>query len=161
MRKSIINIIKHDPLVTPEMPLVKSTRRSAAWDIFPVTGAVSEDCPITSPSWTIKPGESMLVPTGLRFEMPPCYYAGIYSRSGLSLKGIIVANAPGIIDPDYEGEVKVILANISQKKIVIVSRIAIAQVMFHKVGSIQVDGFCTVRHMKRGQGGFGSTNKKP
>lgn len=59
----------------------------------------------------ILPGETQVIGTGLYFELPQNWELQIRSRSGLASKGIIVANSPGTIDPDYRGEIKILLRN--------------------------------------------------
>ena len=78
-------------------PCNRSTAESVGYDIRCATG------------FSIKQGEIVVVDTGVFLEMPACTYAMVCSRSGLASKGIFVANAPGIIDPDYKDEIKVIL----------------------------------------------------
>jgi len=63
---------------------------------------------------TLKPMQRVLVPTGIFIELPEGYEAQVRPRSGLAIKhGITVLNSPGTIDPDYRGEIKVILINLS------------------------------------------------
>ena len=86
-----------------------------------------------SESLVIKPGRSVLVPTGLYLEIPSGYEVQVRSRSGLALKnGIMVLNSPGTIDSDYRGEIKVILMNLSSEDFVINNNDRIAQLVLSR-----------------------------
>jgi len=108
---------------------------------------------------TIKPGEVKLVSTGLFMEIPPLCEGQIRSRSGLTLKtGLIVANAPGTIDSDYRGEVKIIMANIGKKPARIAPGDRIAQIIFaHVFQAVVQEVHVELSDTERGEGGFGST----
>lgn len=111
---------------------------------------------------TLQPGERFPVPTGLALNMmDPGLVAIVASRSGLSLKhGIRVAQGIGVIDADYHGEIKVLLANDGVAPYVIKPGERIAQLLFQpvvQVGLQLVDAFTTVTD--RGEGGFGSTGQ--
>ncbi|MBS1975039.1 MAG: dUTP diphosphatase, partial [Bacteroidetes bacterium] len=81
----------------------------------------------------LRPMERSLLPTGLFIELPKGYEAQIRPRSGLAIKhGITCLNAPGTIDADYRGEVKVVLINLSQEEQVIQHGDRIAQMVFAK-----------------------------
>lgn len=106
----------------------------------------------------LEPGQSLLVPTGLRFEIPPGYEVQIRPRSGLALKqGITVLNSPGTIDSDYRGPVNIILINHGKHPIIIEPNMRIAQVVIAPVVQAR---FVRVDHLAatdRGVSGFGST----
>ena len=107
---------------------------------------------------TLYPGERKAIATGIMMEIPKEYEVQIRSRSGLALKsGVIVLNAPGTIDSDYRGEIKVILMNLDAEPYTIKHGDRIAQGVLAKVERaffVRADGIeCT----KRGEGGFGST----
>lgn len=107
---------------------------------------------------TLQPGERQLVPTGLAIALPAGYEAQIRPRSGLAYKsGITVLNAPGTIDADYRGEVKVLLANLGQDAFIVERGMRIAQMVvapYTRVGWNSVESLDTT---ERGAGGFGST----
>ena len=68
----------------------------------------------------IRPGERLLIPTGLVFEIPAGYEIQVRPRSGISYKtGMMVVNSPGTIDSDYRGEVKIIIGNLGNRNEVI------------------------------------------
>ncbi len=104
----------------------------------------------------LKPMERKLVPTGLFIELPPGYEAQIRPRSGLAVKhGISIVNAPGTIDADYRGEVKIIMINLSNVDFVINDGERIAQMIIsahEKAEWVQVN---MLSETERGKGGFG------
>ena len=114
---------------------------------------------ITEPI-TIESLERAIVPTGLFIELPQGYEAQVRPRSGLAAKfGITVANAPGTIDADYRGEVKVILVNLSKEKFVVNPGERIAQMVIAKYEKIQWHQVDQLGETERGAGGFGSTGR--
>lgn len=101
------------------------------------------------------------VPTGLFLEIPAGYEVQVRPRSGLALKkGITVLNAPGTIDADYRGEVKVILVNLSDTAFVVENGERIAQLVLAKHEVMEFEEVETLDETERGQGGFGSTGTK-
>ena len=107
---------------------------------------------------TLAPGNRQLVPTGLSIALPPGTEAQIRPRSGLALKhGITVLNAPGTIDADYRGEVKVLLANLGQEDFVITRGMRIAQMIVAPYLRVSWDLLDNLEDTERGEGGFGST----
>ncbi|HEX4852252.1 MAG TPA: dUTP diphosphatase [Puia sp.] len=108
----------------------------------------------------LRPLERQLIPTGLFIELPVGYEAQIRPRSGLAIKqGITCLNTPGTIDSDYRGEIKVILANLSQEEQVISHHERIAQMVISKVERARWKLVDIIEETKRGQGGFGHTGK--
>lgn len=98
------------------------------------------------------------MPTGLIFAIPEGFEGQVRPRSGLALKnGITVLNAPGTIDSDYRGEVKVILANMSDEAFEISRGMRIAQIVFARVEQIKLQEVQSLDETARGSGGFGST----
>jgi dUTP pyrophosphatase len=104
----------------------------------------------------LAPGDRVLVPTGYRFAIPPGYEGQIRPRSGLALShGILVPNAPGTIDSDYRGELRVILLNAGEKDCVIRRGDRIAQLVIAPVTTAE---FCECDQLEatdRGERGFG------
>ena len=112
---------------------------------------------VTTPL-TIKPMERLAVPTGLMMAIPSGYEVQIRPRSGLALKqGLTVANAPGTIDSDYRGEVKIILINLGQEDVSITRGMRIAQMIVAPVCKAQIQITTNLDDTARGGGGFGST----
>ena len=107
---------------------------------------------------TLKPGEIILIPTGIFIELPQGYEAQIRPRSGLALNhGITLLNSPGTIDSDYRGEIKIILVNFGKKPFVVEHGMRIAQMVFCRVyrgDFIDVDNISITN---RDDGGFGHT----
>jgi len=109
----------------------------------------------------VKPLERVLIPTGLILEIPEGYEGQVRPRSGLALKkGLTVLNAPGTIDADYRGEVKVILINLGSEEVVIEPGERIAQLVIAPVQRVEVVEVQEVTLTERGDGGFGSTGTK-
>ena len=108
----------------------------------------------------IKPGERVLVPTGLSMEIPQGYEIQVRPRSGMSYKtSLMVVNSPGTIDSDYRGEVKVILGNMGDKREVISHGDRVAQLVLAPVVQAFFIEESELTNTERGAGGFGSTGK--
>ncbi len=106
----------------------------------------------------LKPGERMLIPTGLTLALPEGYEAQIRPRSGLAYKyGLTCLNTPGTIDADYRGEIKVLLINHGQNSFTIKRGERIAQMVVAPIVQIQFQTVETLEDTKRGEEGFGST----
>jgi dUTP pyrophosphatase len=106
----------------------------------------------------LMPGESVLVPTGISIELPDSYEAQVRPRSGLAINhGVTVLNSPGTIDPDYRGEVKVILINLGKEPFVIKNGMRIAQMVISRFERVEVGVVEELSQTRRGEGGFGST----
>jgi dUTP pyrophosphatase len=106
----------------------------------------------------LKPGERVLVPTGLHLEIPAGYEGQVRPRSGLAARhGVTVLNAPGTIDSDYRGELKVILVNLGEADFRIRTGDRIAQIVFSPVVRVSFRRKDTIDDTRRGSGGFGST----
>ena len=107
---------------------------------------------------TLKPGQRMLVPTGLYIELPVGYEAQIRARSGLAIKkGIGLVNGIGTIDSDYRGEIKVILINWGEEDFVIENGDRIAQMVIAKYERVEWEVAEDLSETERGSGGFGHT----
>lgn len=108
----------------------------------------------------LKPLERAMVPTGLFVELPAGYEMQVRPRSGLAAKfGLTVLNAPGTIDADYRGEVKVILANLSSEPFTINDGERIAQLVVAQHSQVEWEPTEELSDTSRGAGGFGSTGK--
>ncbi len=107
---------------------------------------------------TVAPGASVMVPTGLSFEIPVGYEIQVRPRSGLAAKkSVTVLNTPGTIDADYRGEVKVILINLGAEPFVIQDQDRIAQCVLCPVLQADMELVEELSDTQRGAGGFGST----
>jgi dUTP pyrophosphatase len=110
---------------------------------------------------SLGPLERALIPTGLFIALPIGFEAQVRPRSGLAAKqGITVLNAPGTVDADYRGEIKVILVNLSNETVHIQDGDRIAQLVIarHEQAAWQVSE--ALDETARGAGGFGSTGKQ-
>lgn len=109
----------------------------------------------------ILPGGISLVPTSLAIALGSGYECQVRSRSGLAAKyGIFALNAPGTIDSDYRGEIKIILANFGKRPFIIHRGDRIAQLVIAKYEKIYWDIVKTLTETDRGSNGFGSTGVK-
>lgn len=105
---------------------------------------------------TLFPGDRVLIPTGLKIQLPPGWRAQIYPRSGLALKeGITVLNTPGKIDSGYRGEIGVILINHGHHSITIYHGDRIAQISFERSEQASLELVAELDSTDRGEGGFG------
>jgi len=106
----------------------------------------------------LAPGDRAAVPTGLRIALPPGFEAQVRPRSGLALKhGISMVNAPGTIDADYRGEIRVILINLGRESFTIKRGDRIAQLVIAPVLRAAWRPVDTLDDTCRGDGGFGHT----
>lgn len=106
----------------------------------------------------IEPGGRLLIPTGFAMELPDGWEGQVRPRSGLAVRhGVTVANAPGTIDSDYRGEVKVSLINLGAEAISIRRGDRIAQLVVSRTPRITVEEVAELSDTHRGRGGFGST----
>ena len=110
---------------------------------------------------TIKPGERILLPTGIAVAIPPGYEIQIRPRSGLAIKhGISLVNSPGTIDADYRGEIKVIMINLGSEDFQVQREMRIAQMVLNKIDLIQWRETEELPNTERNAGGFGHTGHK-
>jgi dUTP pyrophosphatase len=106
----------------------------------------------------LKPLERKLIPTGLHIELPEGYEAQIRPRSGLAYKhGISIVNAPGTVDADYRGEIKVLLINLSNEPFEINSGDRIAQMIVSRHEKVEWQQVEILNETTRGAGGYGHT----
>jgi len=112
-------------------------------------------------SQVLQPLQRALVPTGLYIELPEGYEAQVRPRSGLAAKhGISIVNTPGTIDPDYRGEIKVILVNLSDTAFTLEPGERIAQMVISRFEHISWNEVEILSETERGEGGFGHTGVK-
>ncbi len=106
----------------------------------------------------LQPGERFAVPTGLAMAIPPGFEIQVRPRSGLAAKhGITVANAPGTIDSDYRGELRVLIVNLGAEAFTIERGMRIAQLVPAAVIRAEPMVVDSLDETARGSGGFGST----
>lgn len=141
-----IKIINHSGLALPQY----ETAHAAGMDMRA----------FTAEEIIIRPMQRVLVPTGLHIELPVGYEAQIRPRSGLAYKhGISIVNAPGTIDADYRGEIKVLLINLSDTDFVIHNGDRIAQMVIARHETISWEPAEALSDTARGEGGYGHTGK--
>jgi dUTP pyrophosphatase len=133
----------------PDLPLPqKMSEHSSGFDLM---AALEE--PIS-----IAPGETAFVPTGIALSIPPGYEGQVRPRSGLAVKhGLTILNAPGTIDADYRGEVKVILINLGREQVTLRRGDRIAQLIIAPVSQVTLQESDDLDSTTRGTGGFGHT----
>lgn len=132
-----------------DVPLPKyMTTHASGMDIC---AAIVEDI-------VLRPGERKLIPTGFSIALPIGYEAQIRPRSGLAVKhGISIVNAPGTIDADYRGEIKIILINLGEEPFTITRGMRIAQMVIQKVPQCELIEVDRLDETPRNSGGFGHT----
>lgn len=147
------------------MSAIAFTRLEHACDLplpeYATSGAAGMDLVAAVPAempLLIPPRGRAAVPTGLVLAIPQGFEGQVRPRSGLALKnGVTVLNAPGTIDSDYRGEVKVILLNTSDETFEISRGMRIAQLVFARVEQMALQEVSSLDDTARGSGGFGST----
>ena len=132
----------------PDLPLpARATAQAAGYDIRSCEASV-----------TLAPGEIRLVDTGLVMELPEGVECQVRPRSGLALKhGITLPNSPGTIDPDYRGELGVIMQNLGSEPVTLERGERIAQLVFARFEAPEIEEVVELSATERGEGGFGST----
>ncbi len=132
----------------PDLPLpARATVHAAGYDVRSAEESV-----------TLEPGEIRLVATGLVMELPEGVECQVRPRSGLALRhGITLPNSPGTIDPDYRGELRIIMQNLGPESVTLERGARIAQLVFARFVEPVVVEVDAVNETARGTGGFGST----
>jgi dUTP pyrophosphatase len=126
------------------------TEGAAGMDI---RAAVDQNAPLV-----LEAGAYNLVPTGLSLQIPQGFEGQIRPRSGLAAKnGVTILNAPGTIDSDYRGELKILLMNVGREPFTITRGLRIAQLVIAPVTHMHVEEVEELDDSLRGTGGFGST----
>jgi dUTP pyrophosphatase len=128
---------------------------------YATAGAAGLDLPAAvDGERVLAPGERALVPTGFRIELPPGFEAQVRPRSGLALRhGVVLPNAPGTIDSDYRGELRVILWNTGSEPFVLRRGDRVAQLVVAPVARAVLVPVAALGETPRGEGGFGHTGR--
>lgn len=148
MRLSLQRLAHAEGLPLPSY----QTKYSAGLDLC---AAIPEEPPLR-----LLPGERLSVPTGLIIAVPEGYEGQVRARSGRALReGLAVLNAPGTIDSDFRGEVRVLLINLGPDPIEIARGERIAQMVIAPVCRVTVEEVSSLETTDRGTGGFGSTGR--
>jgi len=147
----LIDFLRLDPDKNKDIPLPRyMTAQSSGMDIC---AALVDDLVLT-------PGRISLVPTGFAMALPDGFEAQIRPRSGLAVKhGISIINAPGTIDADYRGEVKIALINLGQEPVTIKRGDRIAQMVIQQVCRVRTNVVEQLNDTDRSVGGFGHTGR--
>jgi len=134
----------------PDLPLPsRATEHAAGYDVRSA-----------EPDFELVPGQIRAVATGLTMELPPGMECQVRPRSGLAARhGIMVPNSPGTIDPDYRGELKVLMMNAGPAPVEICRGERIAQLVFARFEAPEIFETAELSATARGAGGFGSTGK--
>lgn len=140
---------------------VQRLRSSATLPVRATEGAAGLDlCADLDAELVIPSHGRALVPTGLAIALPDGHEGQVRPRSGLAAKhGVTVLNAPGTIDEDYRGEVKVLLVNLGSEPFTIRHGERIAQLIVAPVTKVAIDDVDVLEPTSRGEGGFGSTGR--
>ncbi len=114
---------------------------------------------LASEDRTLEPGERVAIPTGISVAIPTGYAGFVHARSGRALReGLALVNAPGLIDPGYRGEIKVICVNLDAREPIHIKRgDRIAQLVIQSVVTAVIVEREELPGSERGDGGFGST----
>jgi dUTP pyrophosphatase len=129
--------------------------QSAAAAGLDLMAAVAADAPVT-----IAAGRWAAIPTGLALALPPGTEGQVRPRSGLAAQhGVTVLNAPGTIDADYRGEIKVLLVNLGSDPFTITRGMRIAQLVIASAARAHLVETADLAATGRGAGGFGSTGR--
>ncbi len=140
---------------------VRRLEAGARLPVYATAAAAGLDLSAALPApQTLEPGERVLVPTGLVIELPPGHEGHVRPRSGLAVQhGVTVINAPGTIDEDYRGELKVALINLGDRPFELTPGMRIAQLVVAPVSRVEVVEVEELSSTGRGDGGFGHTGR--
>ena len=146
-----IDLLRLDPDKNQDIPLPRyMTAQSSGMDI----------CAALDDELVLAPGCISLVPTGFAMALPNGFEAQIRPRSGLAVKhGISIINAPGTIDADYRGEVKIALINLGQEPVTLKRGDRIAQMVIQQVCQARINVVKQLDDTDRSVGGFGHTGR--
>ncbi len=135
----------------PDLPLPgRGSPQAAGYDIRSAEDEV-----------VLQPGDIRLVSTGLVMELPEGVECQVRPRSGLALEhGITLPNSPGTIDPDYRGEIRIIMQNLGPEVVTLRRGERIAQLVFARFEAPDVCEVDELSETERGEGGFGSTGTR-
>lgn len=141
---------------------VKKLHEAATLPGYQTAGAAGMDIHACLPEapMTLLPGAIAVVPTGLALAIPAGFEGQVRPRSGLSTKhGLSVPNAPGTIDSDYRGELRIALINHGKEAFTVTHGMRIVQLVIAPVVRASIELVDNLDETARGQGGFGSTGR--
>ena len=144
-------------------PVLRFVRLSHNLDLplpsYETSGSAGMDLPAAiEETIVLESLERTAIPTGLQIAIPDGFEGQVRPRSGLAFRhGLTVTNAPGTIDSDYRGELKVLLVNLGKEPVTIERGMRIGQLVIAPVVQASVSEVATLDETERGTGGFGST----
>jgi len=153
------DIKERRPLMDPITVRFKKLRSDAIIPQYMTELAAGMDlCAAVDAPVVLRPGQRILIPTGLAMAIPPGYEGQVRPRSGLALKnGIALVNSPGTIDADYRGEVGIILINHGNEDVTVQHGDRIAQLVIAPVRRAFLEVVDDLDRTQRNTGGFGHT----
>jgi dUTP pyrophosphatase len=152
--------MSYDPSVTVEVRIQRLPHAEGLpLPAYATDGAAGADlCAAVDSELILEPGERAAVPTGLVFEIPKDHEGQVRPRSGLAIKaGLTIVNAPGTIDSDYRGELKVLMVNLGSGAVTLNRGDRIAQLVIAPLTRASFSETESLTASERGEGGFGST----
>lgn len=155
--------LNNDQSTPQPQPLLKFKRLPHGKDLtiptYTNSGAVGMDV-VAAEDASLKHGETVMIATGFAAELPEGYELQVRSRSGLAAKhGVFVTNGPGTIDPDYRGEIKILLSRINRGHYQVKRGDRIAQLVLAPVVRAITQEVEALSTTDRNDGGFGSTGR--
>ncbi len=147
-------------MVDMKLPVLRLPHaRDLPLPAYATEGAAGMDLLAALPEdYELAPGKRLLVPAGIAIELPPGFEAQVRPRSGLAANhGITVLNAPGTVDSDYRGELKVVLINLGEAPFRISRGMRIAQMVIARHEHVELVETAALSDTARGAGGHGST----
>ena len=140
-----------------KVKIVNTSRNPLPSYATPLSAGMDPHASLEAPV-TLAPMQRALIPTGIHIELPAGYEAQFRPRSGLAIKhGITVLNTPGTIDADYRGEIRVILANLSDTPFTVYGGSRIAQMVVARCEHVEWQSVDALDETVRGCDGFGHT----
>jgi dUTP pyrophosphatase len=149
------------PQNTVRVEITRLPHAPADLPAYATEHAAGMDLRLAGNDVTIEPGERALLPTGFCLAIPPGYEGQVRMRSGTALlTGLLLPNAPGTIDADYRGEVKILVMNVSRQPVQLTAGERIAQLIISPVAYCQWIETTQLDMSRRGPDGFGSTGRQ-
>jgi dUTP pyrophosphatase len=153
--------MNHSTPLSVQITRIDPSRTDIPLPAYATPGSAGMDlCAAVENDLSIRPSETVLIPTGFKIGLPEGYEAQVRPRSGLAIKHSIgVLNSPGTIDSDYRGEIKVILTNFGGTAFVVRRGDRIAQMVIAPVTRVAWEIVENVNDTSRGAGGFGHSGR--
>lgn len=147
-------------MITVKVNVKKMTPTAIVPKVHSLGAAGFDLCADIEEAIVIPPHETVMISSGLAFEIPEGYFGAIYARSGISTKrGLRPANCVGVIDSDYRGPVGLPLHNDTDEERIVEPHERVAQMILQETFSVLLDEVDELGDTERGIGGFGSTGR--